>query len=63
MKSLKTRLESAGVLVSFCIFVTASPVSVEVSDTFIPMKTDTAYVTGSLYGGAQMAARRHAFPR
>jgi hypothetical protein len=63
MKSLKTRLVSAGVLVSFCIFVTASPVSAEVSDTFRSMKTDTAYVTGSLYAEPHMAARRHAFPR
>jgi hypothetical protein len=33
MKPLKARLVSAGVLVSFCIFVTANPVSAEVSDT------------------------------
>jgi hypothetical protein len=33
MKSLKPRLVTAGVLVSFCIFVTANPVFAEVSDT------------------------------
>jgi len=63
IKSLKTRLVSAGVLVSFCIFVTANPVSAEVSHTLTPKKTDTPYVTGSLYVSAQIAARRHALPR
>jgi hypothetical protein len=55
MKSLKTRLVSAGVLVSFCIFVTANPVPAEVSDTLTPEKTNTPCVTGSPYVSAQMA--------
>jgi len=63
MKSLKTRLVSAGVLVSFCIFVMPNPVSAEVSHTLTPKKTDTPYVPGSLYVSAQMAARRHVLPR
>jgi hypothetical protein len=48
MKSLKARLVSAGVLVSFCIFVTANPVSAEVSDTLTVKRTHTPYVTGNL---------------
>jgi hypothetical protein len=67
MKSLKTRLVSAGVLVGVCIFVAASPVAAEDSDTFILLKkgkvVETVTLTEAQEGAGGTSTFATPFPR